>query len=72
MRECEQKLRNVHSAGTCDWILQVAHGCKLPDVEHVPSMSEVEASCQLDHYRTKKDNWPFSYLAAGTRDSVKP
>ena len=39
--------------------------------EHVPSMPEVEASCQLEHYRKKSTNWPFSYLAAGTRDLVK-
>ena len=58
-------------AGTRDWISQVAHGCKPPNVEHMPSMLEVEASCQLEHYRTKSTDWPFSYLAAGTRDSVK-
>ena len=39
--------------------------------EHVPSMIEVEASCQLEHNRTKSTDWPFNYLATGTRDSVK-
>ena len=24
MRECEEKLKNVHSAGPCDWILRLA------------------------------------------------
>ena len=60
MKKCS---RLCKEAGTRDWILQVAHGCKLPDVEHVPSMSEVEALCQLEHYRTKSSNWSFSYLA---------
>ena len=32
---------------------------------------EVEASCQLEHYRTKSPIWSFSYLAAGTCGSVK-
>ena len=60
MKKCS---RLCKEAGTRDWILRVAHGCKLPDVEHVPSMPEVEASCQLEHYRTKSSNWSFSYLA---------
>ena len=46
--------------------------CKPPEVAHVPSMPEIEASCQLEHYRTKSTNWPFSYLVARTCDSVKP
>ena len=46
--------------------------CKPPEAAHMAGMTEVEASCQLEHYRTKKDNWPFNYLAVGTRDSVKP
>ena len=50
----------------------MARGCKPPGVEQVPSMPEVEALCQLEHYRTKSTDWPFSYLVAGTRDSVKP
>ena len=50
----------------------MARGCKPPNVAHVPSMPEVEASCQLEHYRTKSIDWPFNYLAAGTRDLIKP
>ena len=42
--------------------------CKPLEVAHVPSTLEVEASCQLEHYRTKSTVWPFSYLAVGTRD----
>ena len=45
--------------------------CKPLEVAHVPSMPEVEASCQLEHYKTKSIDWLFSYLAAGTHDSVK-
>ena len=45
--------------------------CKPPEVAHVPSMLGVEASCQLEHYKTKGTNWPFSYLVAGTLNSVK-
>ena len=50
----------------------MARGCKPPNDEHVPSILEVEALCQLEHYKTKSTDWPFSYLAAGTCDSVKP
>ena len=46
--------------------------CKPLEGAHVPNMPKVEASCQLEHYRTKSTNWPFSYLTTGTRDSVKP
>ena len=38
----------------------------------MPSMPEVEASCQLEHYRKKSTDWSFSYLAVGTCNSVKP
>ena len=57
---------------TRDWISQVTRGCKPREDAHVPGMSEVEASCQLEHYRTKQNNWPFCYLVAGSHDSVKP
>ena len=69
MKKCS---RLCKEAGTRDWILRVAHGCKLPDVEHVPSMLEFEASYQLEHCKTKSTDWPFSCLAVGTRDLVKP
>ena len=52
-------------------VSRVTCGCKPPEAAHVPSMPEVEALCQLEHYRTKQDNWSFCYLAAGSRDSVK-
>ena len=32
---------------------QSSREAKSPNVEHVPSKPEVEASCQLEHYRTK-------------------
>ena len=60
MRECEEMLKIVQKclrlckeAGPHDWISRVARSCKSPNVEHVPSMPEVEVSCQLKHYRTK-------------------
>ena len=69
MKKCS---RLCKEAGTRDWITLVACGCKSLDVEHVPSMPKVEASCHLEHYKTKSIDWPFSYLAAETCDSVKP
>ena len=57
---------------TRGWDSRVTHGCKLPDAAHVPSMLEDEQSCKLEHYRTKQDNWPYGYLATGSRDLVKP
>ena len=57
---------------THDWISGMTNGCKPPEVAPMAGMPKVETSYQQEHYRTKKDNWPFSYLAAGTRDSVKP
>ena len=50
---------------------RVTRGCKPPDAAHVPSILEGEQSCKLEHYRTKQDNWPYGYLATGSRDSVK-
>ena len=69
MKKCSRLCKEV---GTRDWILRVDRGYKPPNVEHVLSMPEVEASCQLEHYRTKSIDWPFSYLAVGIRDLVKP
>ena len=62
----------VRKTETHDWISGMTNGCKPPEVAPMAGMPKVETSYQLEHYRTKKDNWPFSYLAAGTRDSVKP
>ena len=49
--------RNVQDCakktGTRDWILQATRGYKPPEAAHVPGMPEVEALCQLGHYRTK-------------------
>ena len=64
-------LRLCNESRTHNWISRVACTCKPPNVEHVPSMPEVEASYQLEHYRAKSTDWPFSYLVAGTRDLVK-
>ena len=47
VQECARK------TGTRDWIWRVTRGCKPPEVAHVPDMPEVEASRQLEHYRTK-------------------
>ena len=48
MRECEEKLRSVHSAGTRDWILRVAHGWQVAKigtrVKHVGELKS-HASC---------------------------
>ena len=65
-QECARKTR------TRNCISRVTRDCKPLEAAHVLGMPDVEASCQLEHYKTKKDNWPFSYLTAGTRDSVKP
>ena len=46
-KECARK------TGTHDWISRVTRGCKPPETAHVPGMSEVEASRQLEHYKTK-------------------
>ena len=69
MKKCS---RLCKEAGTHDWISRVTCGCKSLEAAHVLGMLEVEVSCQLEHYKTKKDNWPFNYLVAGTHDSVKP
>ena len=68
MRECEEMLKIVQRSRDLQLDLTA---CKPPEVAHVPSMLEVEVSCQLEHYKTKSTDWPFSYLTAGTRGSVK-
>ena len=60
VKKCSRLYKEVR---TRDWISRVACGCKLLNFEHVLSMPEVEASCQLEHYRTKSTYWPFNYLA---------
>ena len=69
MKKCSKLCKEV---GTHNQISWVARSCKSPNVEHVPSKPEVEASCQLEHYRTKSTDQPSSYLTVGTRDLVKP
>ena len=69
MKKCSRLCKEV---GTHNWISRVARGCKPPNVEHVSNMPEVEASYQLEHYKTKSKDWLFSYLAAETRNSIKP
>ena len=65
-QECARKTE------TCDWISRVTRNCKPPEATHVLGMLEIEASHQLEHYKTKWDNWSFSYLVIGTCNSVKP
>ena len=70
MRECEELLKIVQRSK--DSWLDLASGSRLAsrqNVAHVPSMPEVEVSCQLEHYMTKSTDWSFSYLAVGTHDS---
>ena len=55
------------AAGSREWLA----ACKLPEAAHVPSMPEVEVSCQLEHYKTESIDWPFNYLTAGICDSIK-
>ena len=74
MRECEEMLKIVQRSR--DLRLDLAGGlrlaaCNPPEVAHMPSMPKVEASCQLEYYRTKSKDWPFSYLVARTRGSIK-
>ena len=45
--ECARKIE------TRNWISRVTHSCKPLEVAHVPGMPKVEASRQLEHYRTK-------------------
>ena len=58
-------------AGTCDWILRVARGYKLPDwstrAKHARSWNVKPAV----HYRTKVPGWPGRLLAAWTCDSTQ-
>ena len=68
----ERVWRNVQESTKKQGLATGSHSYKSPNDEHVPSMLEVEVSCQLEHYRTKNTDWPFSYLTAGTRNSVKP
>ena len=54
MRECEEKLKSVHSAGPHDWILRLAsrqrrHMCE--------ACKGAEESRQLEHYKTKLLVW---------------
>uniref|UniRef100_A0A7N2LT81 Cation-transporting P-type ATPase C-terminal domain-containing protein n=1 Tax=Quercus lobata TaxID=97700 RepID=A0A7N2LT81_QUELO len=65
-------LRTINIPQTRGWASRVTRGYKPPDAAHVPSMLEGEQSCKLEHYRTKQDNWPYGYLATGSRDLVKP
>ena len=47
VQQCARKI------GTRDWISRVTCSCKLLEATHMPDMLEVEASCQLEYYRTK-------------------
>ena len=48
------------ATGSRGWLA----ACKPPEVAHVPSKIEIEASCQLEHYKIKSTDWPFNYLVA--------
>ena len=50
MRECEEKLKSVHSAEPCDLISRLASRQKRYTCE---ACRGVEESRQLEHYRTK-------------------
>ena len=71
-----ESVKNAQDCAKKQRIAIRSHGwlaaCKPLEVAHMPSMPEVEISCQLEHYRTKSTDWLFSYLTAGTCDSVKP
>ena len=66
--DCSRVCKKIETRG---WASRVTRGFKPLDAAHVPSMLEGEQSCKLEHYRTKQDNWPYGYLATGSRDSVK-
>ena len=56
MKKCEEMLKIVQRSRNSR--LDLEGGSRLashkpPEVAHVPSMPEVEASCQLLHYRIK-------------------
>ena len=72
VRECEKMLKIVQRSRDSrldlvgsSWLAnrQKLHTCQ--------ACREAEPPCQLKHYRTKSPVWPFNYLAAGTRGSVK-
>ena len=73
---CERVWRNAQDCAKKQGLVTGSHrwlaAWKPPEVAHVPSMPEVEVSCQLEHYWIKSIDCTFSYLAAGTRDLVKP
>ena len=56
--------RTILATGTRNWLVSGDS----PEMAHMWSMQEGEASWQLDHYRTKSTIWPFSYLATRTCD----
>ena len=73
MRECEEMLKFVQSSK--DSRLDLAGSSQLASRQKLhmcQACIEAEASCQLEHYRAKSPDWPFSYLTVGTRDLVKP
>ena len=65
MKKCS---RLCKEGGTRGWLVAPSR----QNDAHVPSMPEVEASCQLLHYRTKVSGWPGRLLVAWTHDSTQP
>ena len=61
MRECEEMLKFVQSSR--DSQLDLVGSSQLVNSQKLHTRQtcrEVEASCQLEHYRTKSQDWPFS------------
>ena len=72
MRKCKEMLKFVQSSMNSQ--LDLAGSLRLVSCQKLhtcQACGEAEASCQLEHYRTKSTDWPFSYLATGTCDLVK-
>ena len=61
MRECEEMLKFMQSSK--DSQLDLAGSLQLASRQKLhkcQTCGEVEVSCQLEHYRTKSPDWPFS------------
>ena len=69
VKKCSRLCKDTR---TRDWISRVGHDLQAArsciSAKHTRSWSV----SQLEHYKTKSTDWLFSYLAAGTRDSIKP
>ena len=60
MRECEEMLKFVQTSRDLQLDLTGSSGLASRQKLHTcQACGEVEASCQLEQYRTKSPNWPF-------------